>query len=221
MTNQEAARIVAVILAACPSQASKLDGSRAKSMVDTYATLLEDLSYEQCNAAVRVLLQTNTWMPSVAEIRKAAVELERGPVHPGGEAWGSVKAAVSRFGSYRAPGVDFQFDDPITARCVAALGWSTLCLSENEPAERARFIELYDRLAAQQNREALSPLLAASAERRRLEAGVARGVRALAPNTPALPPARRGFEVIDGGDKSPWTTALQNLFGEGDEEESA
>lgn len=169
MNRQEAARIVAVIMHACPSQATRIDRDRAAGMVDAYEALLADLSYEQCNAAVRILLQTKNWMPSVAEIRAAVVELERGPVRPGGEAWGQVKAAIGRYGSYRTPGTDFTFTDPVTARCVSALGWQTLCLSENEPADRARFIELYDRLAAQSHREALSPMLAAANEQKRIE----------------------------------------------------
>lgn len=171
MNRNEAAKIVAVIVAACPSQAGRLDASRATSMVDTYATLLEDLSYEQCNAAVRVLLQTRTWMPSVAEIRSAAIELQRGPVAPGGSAWGAVKRAIHEQGSYRRPGVDFVFHDPVTARCVSALGWQDLCLSDNEIADRARFIELYDRLAIQEQRESLSPLLAAAGDQRKLASG--------------------------------------------------
>lgn len=190
MNRQESARIVAVIMAACPAQAARIDRGRADSMVDTYATLLEDLNYEQCNAAVRVLLQTKNWMPSVAEIRAAVLELTRGCVRPGGEAWGSVKHAVGRYGSYRTPGVDFTFSDPVTARCIAALGWQTVCLSENETADRARFIELYDRLAAQGHREALSPMLAAAAEHKRIErtgttetADAIRNVLALVPGT--------------------------------------
>jgi hypothetical protein len=169
MTHQEAARIVAVIMHACPSQATRINSSTASGMVDAYAALLEDLTYEQCNAAVRILLQTKTWMPSVAEIRAAVVELQRGPVKPGGEQWGAVKQAIGRWGSYRTPGTDFHFADAVTARCVAALGWQTLCLSENETADRARFIDLYDRLATQEHREALSPMLGAANENRRLE----------------------------------------------------
>ena len=168
MNRQEAARIVAVIMHACPSQAARIDAQRANGMVDAYEALLSDLTYEQCNAAVRILLQSKNWMPSVAEIRAAVVELDRGPVRPGGEAWGHVKAAIGRYGSYRTPGSDFVFADQTTARCVAALGWQTLCLSENEAADRARFIELYDRLAAQSHREALSPLLAAANENKQL-----------------------------------------------------
>src|SRR5205809_443612 len=101
MNRQEAAKLVAVIGAACPSQSSRLDVNRMTAMVDTYATLLDDLSYEQCNAAVRVLLQTSNWMPSVAEIRSTAIELSRGPVRAGGEAWGEVLCLIARYGARR------------------------------------------------------------------------------------------------------------------------
>jgi hypothetical protein len=167
MNRQEASRIVAVIIAACPAQSGRLDAGRASSMVDTYASLLADLSYEQVNAAVTVLLQTRTWMPSVADIRGTALELARGPVRPGGEAWGSVLRAISEQGVYRTPGDDFVFRDAITARCVSALGWTVLCNSENQAADRARFIELYDRLASQSLREAQSPQLGAAATHQR------------------------------------------------------
>lgn len=164
MNRTEAARIVAVIVTACPSQATKLDREKQLGMVDTFAMLLDDISYEQANAALRVLLQTRTWMPSVADIRATVLELQRGPVRAGGDAWGSVLAAVSRYGSYRTPGTDFVFDDPTVARCVGALGWQNICLSENQAADRARFIEMYDKLASQAQREAQAPQLEVAKE---------------------------------------------------------
>lgn len=170
MNRQESARIVAAIIAACPSQSSKLDERRATSMVDTFAALLGDLSYGQVNAAVTVLLQTSTWMPSVADIRSTVLDLQRGPSAPGGEAWGSVLRAVQCEGSYKTPGVDFQFRDPVTARCVAAFGWQALCLSENQVSDRARFIELYDQLANQDRRELQSPALAEARRSREIAA---------------------------------------------------
>ncbi len=170
MNRQESAKIVAVIVAACPGQSVKLDKERLTAMVDTFSLLLSDLSYEQVNASVVVLLQTRTWMPSVADIRSTALELARGPVGAGGEAWGRVLRAVSMEGCYRVPGVDFVFADPVTARCVAAFGWQQLCLSENQIADRARFIDLYDKLAVQDRREEQSPLLSEAVRRRELAA---------------------------------------------------
>lgn len=164
MNRSEASKLVTVMLASVPS--NRVDPRNVPGMIDAYTDLLSDLTYEQCNAGLRVLLQTRTWLPSVADIRAAALELTRGPVRAGGEAWGGVLKAISAEGAYRTPGVDFTFSDPVTARCVEALTWQTLCLSENPTAERARFIELYDRLAAQTRREAQSPVLAAARDQR-------------------------------------------------------
>ncbi len=169
MNRTEASRLVTVMLQAVPS--NRVDPRNVPGMIDAYADLLSDLTYEQCNAGLRVLLRTRTWLPSVADIRAAALELARGPVRAGGDAWGGVLRAIAAEGAYRTPGVDFTFSDPVTAQCVEALTWQTLCLSENPTAERARFIELYDKLATQSHRELQAPELAAARSARSLERG--------------------------------------------------
>lgn len=167
MNRTETARLVTVMLSAVPS--NRVDPKSVPSMVDAYTDLLGDLTYEQCSAALRVLLQTRTWLPSVADIRSTALELQRGPRRAGGDAWGGVIRAISAEGVHRTPGVDFVFRDPVTARCVAALGWESLCNSENPHSDRARFIELYDKLAEQDRKEQQAPLLSVASEQRRLE----------------------------------------------------
>jgi hypothetical protein len=166
MTRQEAAKLITVMFAACPAQASKLDERRKVDMVDAYATLLEDVTYEAGNTALRVLLQTRTWMPSVADIRSTVREMQVGPVKTGAEAWGSVMRAMREKGFYRTPGIDFYFNDPVTARVVAALGWGELCSSENAVADRARFIDAYDVMTLQDRKEQLAPALSAARETR-------------------------------------------------------
>ncbi len=166
MNKQEAARLVAVCLASCPQQSGRMDQTRQLAMVDAFESLLEDLTYAECNAALRVILQTSPYLPAVADIRGKVLELKRGPVAAGGEAWGSVLAAMKKEGSYRTPGVEFRFRDPVTHECVALMGWKDLCLSENTVADRARFIELYGSLATQERKEQQSPILAAAREAR-------------------------------------------------------
>lgn len=176
MNREETGKIVAVIIASCPAQSSRFTAASTVAMINAYESLLSDLSYEQCDAACRLLLQTRTWMPSVAEIRSAALDLTRGAVIAGGEAWGSVTRAIRERGSWRTPGVDFVFNDPVTARCVALMSWRDLCASENSVADRARFIELYDKLAIEARREAQSPALAAAREQRELGNGQAQQI---------------------------------------------
>ncbi len=134
MTKVESIKLVAVLLAAFPHS----DTTAATSSV--YEQSLADLDYQTADTAVRRLIATAKFRPTIAEIREAALELRQGPRRPGGEAWGDVLDAVSRFGSYRTP----RFDDPLVSRAVDAFGWREICGSENQIADRARFIELYD-----------------------------------------------------------------------------
>ena len=56
---------------------------------------------------------------------------------------GDVLAEIRRTGVYGVP----SFADPLVTECVRIMTWRGLCLGENEAADRARFIELYDGLA--------------------------------------------------------------------------
>lgn len=173
MTRGETSKLVGVLTAAYPSQAAKVD---VVAMIDAWAELLDDVEYPIAAAAVRALAQTEKFMPSVADIRAACLELTKGPKRPGGDAWGDVIALrtfsdVSTMASV----------DPITLHICKEFGWLEyrtlwrngadleqwhVVSGENESADRARFIELYDKLKAQGHREAAAPVLAAARQAR-------------------------------------------------------
>lgn len=137
MRASEAAELVAMLLQAYP-QAQFGPASSA-----LYERELADLDESLALAAVQRLVRTSKWLPTVAEVRAAAVDVQQGPRRLGAEAWGDVLEAIRRTGAYRpAP----RFADPKTAECVRLLGWLALCRGSNEAADRARFIELYDGL---------------------------------------------------------------------------
>lgn len=143
MKESHAAKVVGVLMAAFPNTPTHEGTSQV------YETMLADLDYERVDAAIGRLLKTARFMPTIAEIREAVVESENGQVRPGGDAWGDVIAAVHRYGSRRDP----VFVDQLVGRCVSSFGWEAICLSEDITADRARFIELYDRLAKVQRKE--------------------------------------------------------------------
>jgi hypothetical protein len=138
MQRSEAAKLVATLSAAYR------DAPISEETSQVYERMLLDLDFEAGKAAVQRLICMSKWLPTVAEIRAAAADIDRGPVRRGGEAFGDVLAEIRRTGSYGAP----SFADPLVAECVSLMGWRTLCLGDNEAADRARFIELYDGLAA-------------------------------------------------------------------------
>jgi hypothetical protein len=144
MTRSECAKLVAILIAAYPS------ARPTSATTEIYERMLIDLDGVVAAAAVERMLATSKFMPSIAEIRAACLDLTLGEGKAGGEAWGEVLRLISSKGAYRTPGEDFVFADQLVAKCVAALGWKNLCLSEGgaqQAADRARFIELYEKLA--------------------------------------------------------------------------
>lgn len=168
MTDSEVAKIVAVLMVSYPNARWMPSRPGAPGEPDlpgtstAYERMLRDLDYETTNAAVeRLLAITPRFPPGVAEIREAVLALTVGETRPGGSAWGDVVKAIRRYGYMRSPGKDFTFPDPLVAEAVSAMDWVELCSSENQVADRARFIELYDRLAATRRRSQLSESLPA------------------------------------------------------------
>lgn len=137
MTKIEVAKLVAIVLGAWPS-------AHVTSKTSTvYESALADLEYVTAQLAIDRLIKTARFLPSIAEIREMELEVRMGPQRLGGEAWGDVVAAIRRIGAYHPPPI---FEDPCVAECVRLMSWRALCLGENEAADRARFVELYNGL---------------------------------------------------------------------------
>lgn len=163
MSELQGKKLVAAMIAAYPT--TKITDDSAA----VYVRMLLDLEYEAASAALARLVATSKFPPSIAEIREATLAMVSGEVRAGGEAWGDVLKAIGRYGRNRVPGQDFRFDDPTVAECVAALKWRELCDSESPEADRARFIQLYDQLAARRRRGELSESVPAVQRYRELQ----------------------------------------------------
>lgn len=197
MTTDEMEGVFNLILASWPTQRQKLAEDDITWMAEAYSAGLTDLEFAVARAAVIRVQQTSKWLPTVAEIREAAGVVKYGHTRSGGEAWGDVHIKIRRYGWNRPPGAEWQFEDPIVAECVAALGWLDICEtagSAGGKADRARFIDMYDILA----------------DRQRKDAATRPGV-ALLPNADAIPIERRLPErkvIASASERSQLTRAV-------------
>ena len=149
MNRTEASKLVTIALAARPTPASFLDGQAIADMGAAWHLILADVPYQAAEAALAVVLagEASTGkIPGPDLVRRTLTDAAFGERRPGGEAWGDVRKLHSRFSVHRYP-KSTDVDDPIVWRCIQALGWVQICNSENPTADRARFIELYDRLS--------------------------------------------------------------------------
>lgn len=145
MTDVEALKIITLALAALPQQAARMNAENIANAAQVWAELMPDHDRDEVWSAVKRLLVTSKWLPAPAEVLAVIDAARHGRKPAGGEQWKAVLRAIGTDGRDRLP----RFKDPVTARVVESLGWRELCLSESQTADRARFIELYDKLAAE------------------------------------------------------------------------
>ena len=187
MTPINTQHLMAILFAGYLIETRNVHPDEVTACAKLYAQKLSDLADTLVVAAVDRIVKTADRLPTIAKIRAVCVELQHGPPRPGGDAWGEVKAALTRHGRSRYPGDGWDFADPLAKRAVAALGWTELLESENLIADRARFIQLYDQYMAAARIDAQAAPGATSALLPRLAEQVARAAFDRATPTPTLP----------------------------------
>lgn len=120
---------------------------------EIYFQTLQDIPSDELKAAVLHCLTESgrAFAPSIGEIRGAVSDLRRAAANvPGAyDAWMEVCRAIADVGSYGTP----DWSSPLIERTVKSLGWRNLCLSENQVADRARFLQAYEQLMERAVRE--------------------------------------------------------------------
>ena len=137
MTKAETiAKILLLLSAAYPN------ARLAEETPVLYERLLADIPDELLETAVMDHIARSPFYPKVSELRQAAANIATGiyEIPPAAEAWGELARLIPAYGRDNQP----EIENPITARVVAALGWRNLCISTNQVADRARFIEAYN-----------------------------------------------------------------------------
>lgn len=142
MTPVEGGILIAMLKAAFPRT------PMAEETAMVYLQLLADLPYSETRAAVAELIATSTWMPTIAEIRRAVWRRTEYLPEPE-EAWAMVQEAIRGAKFDVMPGGVYVYHwpkhlpEPVQT-AVRALGWRALVESDNLVADRAHFLRIYE-----------------------------------------------------------------------------
>ena len=163
-TRQEFDRVWQALVAAYPMWVKELGAGQLEKTFEVYEKLLCVMPGRILEAAAYYHIETSKWFPTIGELRSEAMALVTKPRRTGIEAWGDVVDAMQSGGvRIMASGDGYyppEWNDPITAKVVLAMGWLNLCHSETMMADRAHFIHAYDTIAERDATEALmSPLV--------------------------------------------------------------
>lgn len=122
--------------------------------VSLWLKMLEDTPFFIAEAAVEKYMAESVYPPTIADIRSRIADMttlrEKSPI----EAWGDVCQAIRRFGHPR-PKEAMESLSPLTRKVTESIGYMTLCRSENEMADRAHFLKVYETLAKRDRDDSL------------------------------------------------------------------
>lgn len=147
MNKQEILKAVAPLQLAFKGN---LDDARMR----LYVEMLSDIPPQILEVAVKKLIMTNKFFPSIAEIRETAYGIKgtiSGTAAPDeSEAWGEVVKAIQSVGYYRKP----KFSHEAITAAVNNIGWQDICTTPNEGTNtlRSQFRRAYQ-LAAQRQKD--------------------------------------------------------------------
>lgn len=187
MKPSEAAKVWAMFATAYAEGLRWLVPAQEEATAKLYGDFLLDLDYRAADAAVRRLIAT--WMPTSANryppipvVRAAVLAQQTGRPRTGIEAWADLRKLTGAYERERLDEID-----PILRQCLEGFGWIewrpffsvargefqkwSVVLGENEAADRARFCELYDRLASAAQEDAIVGQLAPPLPQRRIGPG--------------------------------------------------
>lgn len=94
MTQQEMAKLIALVKVAYPQFYKDINTEEAKQMVALWWVMLADYSYAEVSRAVKTLIATSKYPPSIAEIIEKIQLLTNPPELNDIEAWAMVKTAL-------------------------------------------------------------------------------------------------------------------------------
>lgn len=147
MNKQEILKAVAPLQLAFKGN---LDDARMR----LYVEMLSDIPPQILEAAVKKLIMTNKFLPSIAEIRETAYGIKgiiSGTAAPDeSEAWSEVIKAIQSVGYYGKT----KFSHEAITAAVDNIGWQDICMTPSDRTStlRAQFRRAYQ-LAAERRKE--------------------------------------------------------------------
>ena len=146
-TLVELGNILGTLFVSYPAFAKKLSGPERKDMFRVYHLILGDLDADLLLKAALGLVGTATFYPSAGELRRAYFDLvdSAAGIPDAYQAWAEVKALFRRgFSRMRPPTAESVSHPRVLDALEGIGGWRALCVSENDMADRARYVQAYE-----------------------------------------------------------------------------
>ena len=118
-----------------------------QEQLEVWYSFLKDYNEVELNNAVKQLINTEKYMPSIAEIKEQIAKTKLSNVPEAEDEWQEVLKSVRRFGSYNQDKAIASLK-PYTAKIVGYIGYQRICMAESDEQvwNKKEFISEYNSL---------------------------------------------------------------------------
>ena len=122
--------------------------------ISLWSKMLADTEFYIAEAAIEKFIAESVYPPTIADVRARIADITVFREKTAIEAWGDVMHAIRRWGHWNIEEA-MNYLTGTTKKVVKSIGFRTLCMSENEMADRAHFLKVYEVLAKRDREESL------------------------------------------------------------------
>jgi len=131
-----------------------IEAGKEELMIEVWHAMLKEYPFELVKYAVETHIKSSRFPPTIHDIIDHIQEVENVGKLDGMTAWGEVVKTIRQYGYYREIEAMQALPADI-AKIVGAMGWTTLCMSDNDIADRAHFIKAYDTMQKREKQVSL------------------------------------------------------------------
>lgn len=148
MNISETAALLSVIKTAYPN--SRFDANEQTLLL--WHEMLADIPAEIATLAVKSMVATLKFPPSIADVREAVSRNERElrGYMTAGEAWDAVRRAISNYGYYQPEKARESLGERLWKAVGMAGGWTLLCTTDEVTTVSAQFERRYNAMVEQE-----------------------------------------------------------------------
>ena len=118
-----------------------------KEQLEVWYSFLKEYTDEELNNAVKNLINTERYLPSIAQVKEEIAKTKLSDIPEAEDEWQEVLKSISRYGSYRQEEA-FNSLKPYTAKIVGYIGYQRICMTDSEEQiwNKKEFISEYNGL---------------------------------------------------------------------------
>lgn len=116
-----------------------------RMLIELWADAFKDTQEEDFNRAIKNIINTQDYFPTVAQIKKEIATKQISNIPPAEDEWNEVLRVVHKYGTYRQQEA-LEKLKPYTAYITTHIGYQNICMSEDNTWNKKEFIAEYEQL---------------------------------------------------------------------------